>query len=297
MRVSTSQITRNSLFSINNAFERFDGAQRVVSTGKQLQSPSDDPAGTAQTMSFRKKLSDIEQFGRTMDQAKGFMATSDSALASVSNLARQARTLGVQGASDNISAEARQAIAGQVQNIIQQIGNIGNTTFGTRYVFAGQRTQSPPLLPDGNGYSYVGGTAATGDSDIILDIGQGESLKVNVTGDQALTPLVNALAALRDHISLGDSQRVSREDLAALDTQIGNLLSSRADLGAKIQRVDVTLSRNELSKVNFTEFISKIEDADIPKAVVELQVAETAYQAALQATSRTFTNSLMDFMR
>lgn len=297
MRISSVQVARNSLYGITTAYSRFDEAQSRVSTGRQLQSPSDDPSGMAQSLSFRKDLSDIEQFGRTMDQAKGFMAMTETALDSVTVLTRQARALAVQGATDGISGETRTALASQIQNIIKQIGALGNTTYGSRYVFSGQQTQTAPMKPNGNTFDYVGGAAATGDGAIILDIGRGEPLQVNVTGDQVFTPLLNALGALRDHVALGDTQRVSREDLAALDTQLGNLLSARADIGSKIQRVDVTRSRNELTKINFTQFISNIEDADIPKAIVDMQIAETAYQAALQATSRAFQTSLLDFLR
>lgn len=297
MRASTIQIAQSSVFNVQQAFLRFEQAQRVVGTGKQLQRPSDDPAGTVQSLSFRKRLSDLEQFGRTMDQAKGFMATTDAALASVTDLLRQARSIAVQGASDQLSIEQRQALANQVQNIIHQIGNIGNSTFGTRFIFGGQRTQTPPFALLGTNYTYSGGTMLTADADIIFDIGPGESIKVNVTGDQVLVPLLDALGDLRDHIALGNSQMVSQQDLAALDTQLANLMSARAEIGSKIQRIDVTRSRNELARVNFKEFISRIEDADIPQAVVELQAAETAYQAALQAAARAFQNSLLDFLR
>jgi flagellar hook-associated protein 3 FlgL len=296
MRVSSTQIARSALYSVGTAYSRFDEAQRIISTGKQLQAPSDDPAGMAQALSFRKQMSDLDQYGRTMDQAKGFMATAETALDSITTLVRQARAIGVQGATDSITTETRVALANQIQNIIKQLGNIGNTSFGSRFVFAGQLTQTPPLLPNGNTFDYVGGTTAKGNADIVLDIGTGESLTVNVTGDQIFSGLLTALGDLRDHVSVGDSQRVSREDLAALDGELSNLLSARADIGSKIQRIDITRSRNELTKVNFTEFISNIEDADIPKAIVELQIAETAYQAALEATTRAFQSSLLDYL-
>ena len=56
-------------------------------------------------------------------------------------------------------------------------------------------------------------------------------------------------------------------------------------------------SRNDLTQINFTQFISNIEDTNIPKAVVELQTAQTAYQAALQSTVRSFSTSLLDFLK
>jgi len=297
MRVSTIQIAESSLLGVTEAFSRFDDAQRRVNTGKQVQKPSDDPSGVAQSLNFRERLSEIDQFGRTMDQAKGFLATSESALDSVSALLRQARTIAVQGGSDNNSQETFQALAGQIQNIITQIGNIGNTSYGSRYVFAGQRTNAPPFVGAGRSFNYVGGTALTGDGDLVLDIGRGEAMTVNVTGDTALSPALAALTQLRDDLAMGQSALISQNDIAALDTQINNILSVRADMGAKVQRIDLTKQRNEMTKVNFTQFISNIEDADMPKAVVEMQTAQTAYQAALASTARAFSTSLLDFLK
>ncbi len=306
-RISSTQMADSSLLGIMNSYERFDNAQRTVNTGKQIQVPSDNPSGTADSLGFQEKISELDQFSKNMNQALGYMSTSESSLNSVSTLLRQARTIAVQGASDNTSSEARQALASQLDNIIQQLGNIGNATYGSRYVFAGQLSQTPPFSGAGSGYVYTGGTTAQGNDKIVLDIGRGESVQVNATGDKVLSPLIqdqttptfvrSILGKLRDDIASGSSNVITNNDLGQLDTQINNVLAVRADMGAKIQRLNLTISRNDQTKVNFTAFISKLEDADIPKSVIELQSAQTAYQAALAATSRSFQNSLLDYLR
>src|SRR5205823_5218624 len=88
MRVSTSEMADSSLYGIMSAYNRFDEAQTKVNTGKQVQKPSDDPSGTAQSLDFRQNVSNLDQYGKTMDQAKGFMGTSETALDSVSSLLR-----------------------------------------------------------------------------------------------------------------------------------------------------------------------------------------------------------------
>jgi flagellar hook-associated protein 3 FlgL len=203
----------------------------------------------------------------------------------------------VQAANDGTTAESRQAIAGQIQNIITQVGNIGNTSYGARHVFAGQRTIAPPFTGTGDNFVYNGGTAATGDADLNLDIGRGETLRINVTGDQILAPALAALGKLRDDVASGRTSDISQSDIASLDTQINTVVSARADFGSKINRIDQTKERNDLTKVNLTKFISDIEDTDIPKAVVELQTSQTAYQAALQSTAKSFQTSLLDFLK
>ncbi len=296
-RVSTFQSVERAVFSVQTASSRVDAAQRRVSTGKQLTQPSDDPTGTSQTLNFRKRISDLDQYDKTMDQAKGFMATSEAALESVSLLVRQARQLAVQAANDTVGNEGRQGITNQIQNIITQVGNLGNSSYGTRYVFGGQRTQNPPFLPDGAGFTYQGGTHLNADDKLILDIGQGEEMVTNVSGEAVFPGVLDALRDLRNHVASNDVRQTSHDDLAKLDVQISSLLNVRADLGSKIQLVDQTKNRNDALKLNFTDFVSKIEDADLPKSITELQTAQLSYQAALQATSSGFKNSLLEYLR
>ena len=296
-RVSTFQSVERAVFSVQTASSRVDAAQRRVSTGKQLTQPSDDPTGTSQTLNFRKRISDLEQYDRTMDQAKGFMATSESALENVSLLVRQARQLAVQAASDTVGNEGRQGIANQIQNIITQVGNLGNSAYGSRYVFGGQRTQNPPFLPDGASFIYQGGKYTDGNDKLILDIGQGEEIVTNVTGEAVFTGILDDLRSLRNHVASNDVRQTSHDDLAKLDVRISSLLNVRAELGSKIQLVDQTKNRNEALKLSFTDFVSKIEDADLPKSITELQTAQLSYQAALQATASGFKSSLLDYVR
>ena len=296
-RISSTQIVNSSVFGIEEAYSRFDTAQRKVNTGKQLETPSDNPAGASQTLEYRERVSELDQFGRTLDQATNFLSTSESALDNVTSLTQQARTLAVQGASDTVDSNARATLGGQIDNIIRQIAAIGNTTYGNRYVFSGQHTDIAPLIGTPTGFKYVGGTAATNDADLDLDIGRGETIKTNVTGDQVFVPLLTTLGKLRDDVETGATGIVSRDDLSQLDTQLNNVLTVRADMGSKIQRLTQTTMRNAVTKNNYTKFISNIEDADIPTSIVEMQSAQTAYQAALQSTARTFQNSLLDFIK
>lgn len=295
-RISSAQVAEGSIFGIMSAYSHFDEEQSKINTGKQVQKPSDDPSGVAQSLNFRERVSEIDQYGKTMDQATGFMSTTESALGSISDLLRQARTIGVQGASDNVSVETRTALANQIQNIMTQIGNIGNTTFGARYVFGGQKTTVAPFVGAGSSFNYVGGTAAASNDTIILDIGRSEPLQVNVSGDKVISPILTALGNLRDDIAFGNSQTISGTDLDAMDSQINNVLGIRADLGSKIQRVNETQQRNALSKVNFTKFISDIEDTDMAKAVVDFQTAQTTYQAAVGAAAKVLQLSLLNFL-
>ena len=140
-----------------------------------------------------------------------------------------------------------------------------------------------------------GGTAATNDADLALDIGRSESMKINVTGDQLFVPLLTTLGKLSDDVAKGATGTVSNDDLSQLDTQLNNVLSARADMGSKIHRLTSTAMRNDVTKQNYTKLISNIENADIPSSVVELQTAQTAYQAALNLQRARFKTACSTF--
>jgi flagellar hook-associated protein 3 FlgL len=68
-------------------------------------------------------------------------------------------------------------------------------------------------------------------------------------------------------------------------------------VGAKVrnlQRVSAKLTQNE---VEIESLLSKTLDADIAKAVVELQLQKTVYMAILYSTSDIMKTSLLDYLR
>jgi flagellar hook-associated protein 3 FlgL len=69
---------------------------------------------------------------------------------------QSARQLGVQGATDNLTAAQRTAIANQIDQLLQQAIAIGNTSYAGKYVFAGTSTPgNPPVRQNGNPISSV----------------------------------------------------------------------------------------------------------------------------------------------
>ena len=56
-------------------------------------------------------------------------------------------------------------------------------------------------------------------------------------------------------------------------------------------------SAAEGSLVSLANSLSEVEDIDLPKTIVDLQLQEVAYKAALGATARVVQPSLLDFLR
>lgn len=297
MRISTQQIVQDTILGVENAYSRFGVAEQQVSTGKRINQPSDDPVGTGEVLTLQQQNSQINQYNNIIDLAVNFLSTTDAALSSTNDLLQQARTIALQAANSALDDSARANLANQIGQIITQVVSLGNSTYEGRYIFAGQRTQTRPLAQTSTGFVYSGGSAATGDGNINLDVNVGESVTINVTGDQVFMPILNTLQSLQNDIANGQLATISNTDVANIDTQLSNLLSVRAGVGAKINMLNSEKQRNTQVSIGNTSLLSQVQDTDMAQGMVDLQTAQTAYQAALMATAHAYQYSLLDFLR
>jgi flagellar hook-associated protein 3 len=85
--------------------------------------------------------------------------------------------------------------------------------------------------------------------------------------------------------------------LGSLEKATDHILDQRAAVGANIRRMDATDDRLSDLGLSVSKLLSEVEDADIIKVTTELATQQNAYQAALNATARILTPSLVDFVR
>lgn len=85
--------------------------------------------------------------------------------------------------------------------------------------------------------------------------------------------------------------------LGIMDGHIDKLLNTRAEIGGKISRLELTISRLDADELNFTELMSKNEDVDFSEAYIKMSSMETIYQASLNASSKILQPTLLDFIR
>jgi len=93
-----------------------------------------------------------------------------------------------------------------------------------------------------------------------------------------------------------DDSELARQLNGNMDLAMNEFLGTQASLGAKINRLDATQARLSANKINATELLSEIEDADLLTLVTELSKQENQLQAAQLATSKIIQTSLLDFI-
>lgn len=99
------------------------------------------------------------------------------------------------------------------------------------------------------------------------------------------------------HEGLVASDEVTlRRALEALEAAERRVLETRATVGGRIRRLEISERRTQLEVFEFQALISQEGDTDLAEAIVRFNAQQTTYQAALQTSARLLQTSILDFL-
>ncbi|WDP89781.1 MAG: flagellar hook-associated protein FlgL [Desulfobacter sp.] len=108
--------------------------------------------------------------------------------------------------------------------------------------------------------------------------------------------IFTTLLDMKQYLSENDRDGIERT-IGRLETDYDSMTSKIVDSGMRFSRLDVRDNITNEVKLSLNERRSNIEDADMIESVMKLQGIETAYKAALSATSKVLNISLVDYLR
>ncbi|WP_274362506.1 flagellar hook-associated protein FlgL [Paenibacillus thermotolerans] len=300
-RITQGMMNTQLLRNLNSNLTRMNNLQDQLTTGRRINRPSDDPVGLSYAMRYRSDLSATDQYQENVDTALSWLEFTDTMLNQAGSVFQRARELTVQGANGTNSELALDAIKEEMKELYNQLVQIGNSEFNGKHVFNGQRTDVNPFT-EGNAANE-----STDDGIIEFEIGVGVRVPVNVPGNQVFgslkpdgTPVddnaFKVLQNISDALDREDFDAV-REGLGKLDSRIDKFLEIRADLGAKMNRVELANERLKDISINLQTLQTKTEDADYAEVITNLKTSENVYQASLSVGAQIIRPSLVDFLK
>lgn len=292
-RVTQTMLSQRSLEGMQLGLGRLARTQEQLSTGRLINRPSDDPTGATSAMRVRSSIADAQQHARNAEDGLGWLGQVDSTLVSMTDQVRRAQALALQGANTAaMGAAAREALATEVDQIRQSLVSVANTTYLGRPVFGG--TTAGGAAYDASG-AYVGDAGS-----VVRTVGDGIKVRVDADAQSAFGPhganLFADLDALSAALRSGDSAGIAT-GIDALGAGLERITAALADVGTRYGRVEQSLARAGDAELSLSSALSGIENTDLPRAMVDLQLQEVAYQAALASTARVMQPSLLEFLR
>jgi flagellar hook-associated protein 3 FlgL len=292
-RVTQRSLSQTALAGLQGSLTKLGDIQQQMTTGKLINRPSDSPTGTIQAMQFRADIRAQEQYSRNAQDGLGWLGIVDGVLGDMNTQVQRARDLTLQGLSSGTAStpQGRAALATEIDSIRQSLLGAANTTYLGRPVFGG--TTTGPVAYD-TGANYVGDSGS-----VTRTVAPGVSVQVDASGPGTFGTGTGQLFTVLALVSndLRTNPGALSADLATLDTASATLQTQRADVGARYNRITQMKQNADNRILDLKTQLSDIEDIDLPKTITELQLQQTAYQAALQATAKVLQPSLMDFLK
>lgn len=295
MRVTSEMMVDNSLKRLSTRMSQYERAQARLATGKEIRQPSDDPAKANRGLALRATREGRVQEQRNAQDAKSWLNTADSTLQSAMSRIQRVRELAVQGANPH-DATSKGAIADEVATIRDELVGLANTELRGQHLFSGYSNDAPVEVA-ADGTVTVAGDPADPD-EITRRVGDSDRVRVNTTAAEAFGTgaggLFATLGDLEDRLRTG--QPVS-DSLPGIDAGRDRLSGELSRIGANTNWVESAIERSKDSLHTIESELAQVEDADYAKAVMDLQIQDTALQSTLQALGRALPPSLASFLR
>lgn len=292
MRVTNQTLMSSAQRNLQTNKASLARLQTQVSDLKRITKPSDDPTGTGSSLQIRGQQAATAQYGRNIDNGRGWLATSDSALTSATDILRRVKDLTIQGSSDVLTPAAKEGIAAELDGLKQNLLSQANATFMGRNVFAGN-SDAGAAFTNANPPAYTG-TGSTVDR----RIADGVTVRVDADGAAIFGTGTGSAFALIDKIATDlRSGGNASSNIPALDARMNTVIAEHATLGARDAQIQRAQDLNVTQQGNLEAQRSGIEDVDMSKAILDLQLQSTNYQAALAVTAKILPPTLMEYLR
>jgi flagellar hook-associated protein 3 FlgL len=294
MRVTQSMLFTAGMVGVNDARAREERAIAEASSGVRVAHPGDDPAAAGQIVVHRLNATRLDAIGTAVERASNELGSADVALGSLANVFSRAREIAVQLSNSTYSANERAAGATEVRGLIQSAIGILNTRVGNRYIFGGYKDAAPPFDSAG---VYQGDTGVR-QVEIAPGVVHDASIRADVVaaGAGGGVDILATLSTLETALA-GNNQAGVSATLDDLQSSISQVALGRAQSGTAMSVLDGATAAARTAMTSEKTNISSLADADAIDATSRLAQADQALNAALTATARGFSLSLVDKLR
>lgn len=296
MRITNKMIASRMLATITRNRALSAKLQIDIATTKKVRRPSDDPTGVVQLQRMKSLISRNEQYVRNITLMRDFMTNSSAALEGASEHLQQAKDIAIQASSGTMNSDGRKALSKQVDQIIDLMVDVGNTKYKNRNLFAGTLTTGvEPYSRSGDTITYNGNA-----QNMDAQIGFKMQLTYNKTGDQVFNPaggidVFSELVALKNGLNSDDVNAI-QNSVTNLNKAIDQTVAASAEFGVLQDRLTSTEELINNENINYADTISRIQDTDMVKTLVDSQIVSNAITSGLKTMADVVQRSLVDFV-
>ena len=261
LSIGTNDSAMRASQAASIAARGMEASMERLSSGKRINSASDDAAGVAISSRLSAEIRGTNQSVRNALDGQALVATAEGAHKEVENILQRMRELAVQAANGTNNADDITNLEAEFTALSTEITRIGETT-----TWAG---------------IALTGTDATA---ISLQVGSGTGTQNQITvtiNSIKSADIGNGTDKLSDVVTAGlDDLTETNKAITVVDDAIKEINTQRSELGAVYNRLNHTVNNLTNMSTNLSSAQGRIQDADFALETTELAKNQILQQAS-----------------
>lgn len=219
-----------------------------LSSGLRINTAADDAAGLAISERMKSQIRSMGQAERNANDGISLLQTAEGAMNENSGVLIRMRELAMQAATDTVGTAEKALIQTEFAQLVQEIDRIASVT-------------------QFNGVNLLDGSTPTFNFQVGIGTTAADTISVSMD-----TMTAAAYGAGATDLTALDVSTVAgaQAALTAIDTAIADTSTSRANLGAVQNRLQVTVSNLMSARENLSAANSRIRDVDVAEETAAL---------------------------
>ena len=303
-RITNNIMINNFRRNYENINKKLNDYMNKLSSGEKFSKISEAPLDGAKALKFETNLEFNEKYNSNIQSGVNWLSTTDESLSGVVTTLRRVRDMAVKAANETSTKDDRRKMKEEVEQVKNHLIQLGNSTHADRYIFNGTKTKTKPYQ-DGNTENSADYINDTSNGSIQREISQGINVDINISGSdvgdggfsQIFADIKELSNAMYDPGADTTDTAAINQAIGKIDDHIEGTLQSRAKVGAKQNRLELTQNKLEAQKIGYKDILSETKDTDVAEMIMKLKNQENVYRAALSTGARTIQPSLVDFLK
>lgn len=292
MRITENLLSERYLYNQNKINEKKLKMQSQITNNTKLEKLSDNVGDSLEAIKLDSTIRKIETFQKNITYAKDYLSIATD---SIENIADETqKIIGQIMNSDNaLNSSNLASVTQSIKLSLRAIVDSLNEKRNDMYLFGGTDFSDTPWSIDANGRAVRNSTNVTGE--IKVQITQNIKDTINITGNKIEeTDLLNTLNDILDSL---EANSVPDDTLKQrLNNAYNSIVNLQSINGEKLNRLDDISALLEKQLLNTQELLSKKQDIDPAKLIVDLQYQDYVLQLSYKLAATILPKSLLDYL-
>jgi flagellar hook-associated protein 3 FlgL len=306
MKVSTGMFFDNASKQLGNIQGSLAKTQEQLSTGKQINKPSDAPDKSSLITRLQSEMKRQSSYQGNLKAVNVRLQAEETALKNTSDVMYRLKELTVQAANDTLSDADRKTLSMEMSQLKDQILSLANSQDSNgNYLFAGSRVAQAPFAQDAKGHVIYQGDQ----SRMVVPVGDNRRMNLNIPGSDAFVHLVRddgkgnktgvgffqALADIVDAVKNTDRPNMQR-GIKELNAMQQGISDANAQVGTDMNVVDSQGGVLDEITLRLKTTLSDVQDLDYTEAITKMNKDQLALESAQSTFAKISKLSLFNYI-